>query len=258
MINVTPHVPRGRSNRTAEEIQTALEQSPLGADFADSDNEVQRYLAHELAFVWEDFVARLEHVPFIQKLEQGELTLDDYKTLLINLRQQVSEGGRWLARAASSIDTHLFPIRSALITHAADEHRDYLMLETMYTNLGGDLHDIQNQPRNVGSEALTAYMFHESTKANPLQLFGAMFLIEGLGNKKAGPWGMKIKEQLQLQDKDIIFLSYHAENDEEHYQKLRTVLSMPSISMAVAKDIVKTARVVARLYCLQLEEMDNF
>lgn len=258
MINVAPNATKSISERTAQEIQKALEQSPLGADFADTDREVQRYLAVELAFTWQEFLTRLQQVPFIQKLEQGDLTLEDYKTLLINLRQQVSEGGRWLARAASSIDTHLFPIRSALITHAADEHRDYLMLETMYTNLGGTLEDIQNRPRNIGSEALTAYMFHESTKANPLQLFGAMFLIEGLGNQKAGPWGNQIKEQLQLQDKDIIFLSYHAENDEEHYQKLRSVLSMPSISMAVAKDIVKTAKVVARLYCLQLEELDNF
>lgn len=257
MINVTPYAPRKISDRGADEIQIALMQSPLGADFADTDNEVQCYLAHELAFAWQEFVARLEQVPFIKKLEQGQLTLEDYKTLLINLRQQVSEGGRWLSRAASSMETRLFPIRSALITHAADEHRDYLMLETMYTNLGGSLQEIQAQPRNIGSEAFTAYMFHESTKTNPLQLFGAMFLIEGLGNKKAGPWGEMIKEQLQLRDEDIIFLSYHAENDEEHYNKLRAVLTMPQITMSVAQDIVKTARVVARLYCLQLEELNN-
>lgn len=91
-----------------------------------------------------------------------------------------------------------------------------------------------------------------------LLIFGAMFLIEGLGSSKAGPWGKMIKEQLQLKDEDIIFMKYHAEHDDDHYDKLRMILSMPQITLSVAKNIVKTAKVVARLYCLQLEELDNY
>jgi 3-oxoacyl-[acyl-carrier-protein] synthase III len=258
MINIAPYAQQTLSQRSEEQIKAALAASPLGEDFAATENEVQSWLAHELAFVWQEFDARISAVPLIQKLEQGHFTLDDYKTLLINLRQQVAEGGRWLSRAASSMETPLFPIRSALIGHAHDEHRDYLMLEQMYCNVGGQLEDIQSRPRNVGSDALTAYMFHESTKTNPLQLFGAMFLIEGIGNNKAGLWGNLIKDQLDLRDEDIIFMSYHAEHDDEHFDKLRFVLSLPEITQPVAQSIVKTAKVVGRLYCLQLEELDNY
>lgn len=257
-MDAAPNAKKLIQDYSQDEINQALAASPLGSDFAKTDNEVQYFLAVELALVWQNFMARITEVPFIKKLESGQLTLDDYKMLLLNLRQQVAEGGRWLSRAASSIDTQLFPIRSALIQHANDEHKDYLMLETMYTRLGGNLEDIQTRARNIGSEALTAYMFHESTKSNPLQLFGAMFLIEGLGNQKAGYWGTLIKEQLKLTDEDIIFLSYHAEHDEEHYERLKAVLTMPQVSMTIAQNIVKTARVVARLYCLQLEELDNY
>ena len=197
-------------------------------------------------------------MPIIKKLNAGEFTLEDYKTLLINLRQQVVEGGRWIARTASSMEQSLFLIRSTMIGHAAEEHRDYQMLEKSYVHLGGNAADIQNRPRNVGSEAFTAYMFHQASQTNPVQLFGAMFIIEGLGHMKAGGWGEKIKQQLEIDEQDIIFLSYHAEHDDDHYNKLRMILNLPIITQEVAEKIVKTAKTVARLYVLQLEELDNY
>lgn len=255
MSSIAPYANR---EHTEEEIQSAIKNSPLGADFYDTDNEIQRYLAKELGLVWQDFQKRLDEVPLLKKLNDGQFTKEDYMTLLINLRQQVVEGGRWIARAASSMEEELFIIRSALIGHAAEEHRDYQMLEKSYVNLGGEWEDIINRPRNIGSEAFTAYMFHEASKKNPMQLFGAMFIIEGLGSAKAGEWGKKIQEQTGCAEEDIIFLKYHGEHDDDHYEKLKMVLSLPVITQEVADSIVKTAKTVCRLYCLQLEELDNY
>jgi len=257
VLNIAPNA----SNQTRDEevIASALQNSPLGEEFyQQSDNSVTQYLATELALVWSDFEQRISEVPVIKKLEAGKFTLADYKTLLLNLRQQVSEGGRWLSRAASSMENDLFPIRSALIQHANDEHRDYLMLDKMYVGLGGSLENIQNTPRNIGSEIFTAYMFQQASQTNPVQLFGAMFLIEGLGNKKAGAWAQMLKDQLNLADEDIIFMLYHSDNDVEHYERLKFALSLPQITQERAEAIVRMARIVARLYCLQFEEMNNF
>lgn len=256
MTNIAPHA--RNLNRTAEETKEVIAASPLGAKFADTPNEVTRWMATELGFVWKEFCQRLDGIPIIQKLESGDFTIEDYKVWLINLRQQVAEGGRWISQAAASMDQELFIVRSALIGHAAEEHQDFMLLEQSYVRLGGKAEDIQNRPRNLGSDAFTAYMFHESSKPNPLQLFGAMFIIEGLGQSKATRWGKMIQEKLKLEDKDIIFLKYHGENDEAHYEKLRMILSLPQITQEVAERVVKTARVVGRLYCLQLEELDNY
>lgn len=256
-MNISPNA--NTRTHDKDSIARALSDSPLGADFyEDTDSPVTKYLAVELALVWQEFEQRIIEVPVIKKLESGKFTLDDYKVLLLNLRQQVSEGGRWLSRAASSMENNLFPIRSALIVHAKDEHRDFLMLDKMYSGLGGSLEEIQTTPRNIGSEIFTAYMFHQATQTNPVQMFGAMFLIEGLGNKKAGLWGNMIKEQLNLAEEDIIFLLYHAENDQEHYERLKSALRLPQVTQERAEAIVRMARIVGRLYCLQLEEMNNF
>ena len=255
---INPHA--NNHARSQLDLQNIIKESPLGEDFVNSSNDVTKFLARELAAVWQDFNDRLSKIPVLQKIEDKSLTLDDYKILLINMRQQVAEGGRWISRAASSMESDdLFSFRSMMIEHAFDEHRDFQMLEKMYVSIGGTLKEIKERPRNIGSEALTAYMLHQTSKTNPLHLFGAMFIIEGLGSCKAGEWGRAIQVALDLEDKDIIFMLYHDEHDgDDHFQKLRLALSLPFITQEIAVDIVKTAKVVARLYCLQLEELDNF
>jgi 3-oxoacyl-[acyl-carrier-protein] synthase III len=242
--------------RTTEDRVGAFARSPLGPIPADA-SDVTAWLFEELAFVWADFDAHLSTVPIVARVEDGTITIDDYRALLLNLRQQVIEGGRWIALAASSMSIELFAVRSLLITHAAEEHTDYQMLERDYCAVGGARDEMQSQPKNVGSEAFSAFMFHQASRPDPLDLFGAMFIIEGLGAAKAAGWAKRIKDALDLDEQQVSFLTYHGMNDDAHYEKLRMILSHPLIDQALAERLVKTAKVVARLYALQLEELDN-
>lgn len=237
----------------------ARSRSPLGATFGADGTDVQKWLSEELAFVWWDFEDRLATVPLIQRLEAGTVTLDDYRSLLVNLRQQVMEGGRWIALAASSMSIALFPVRSLLIGHAAEEHKDYQMLEDNFVSVGGTAEEIQTRPKNIGSEAFNSYMFHQASQPDPLNLFGAMFVIEGLGSAKAGGWAAQLQAALGLTDDQVSFLRYHAANDgDSHYDKLRGILMHPLVDDSLARSLARTARIVARLYALQLEELDNY
>jgi 3-oxoacyl-[acyl-carrier-protein] synthase-3 len=207
--------------------------------------------------VWEDFERRLDAVPLMRRLADGESTLDDYVRLLFNLRQQVADGARWISRAASNFSVDFFDLRSAAIAHAAEEHRDFMMIERDYAACGGSIEAIRGGRKNIGSEALSAYMFHAASRADPIGLLGAMFIIEGLGTGKAAGWAAQFKEQLGLRDDQVSFLAYHGEADDDHFAKLQAILASPRIDDAAADAIVSTAKVVARLYALQLEEIDN-
>jgi|SRR5271168_907471 len=136
--------------------------------------------------VWTDFAADLDTVPLIDKLLRGKFRIDDYHQLLINHRQQVIEGSRWIARAASSVTNDYADQRSMFLKHAVTEHRDYKMLEANYVAVGGTLEHILHTEKNIGSEALHAFMYQRASNPNPFDLLGAMFIIEGLGQKKAG------------------------------------------------------------------------
>jgi 3-oxoacyl-[acyl-carrier-protein] synthase-3 len=209
----------------------------------------------KLAVVWAEFEGRLEATPLLRKLTRGRFELADYHAFLINLRQQVKDGALWMSRAASSIDEEHLDLRSRLMKHAVTEHRDFRLLEADYVASGGSLATIQKAEKNIGSEALSGWMFHEASQPNPFGLLGAMFIIEGLGSIKAIEWGKLVQARLKLPDDAVRFLVYHGENDAQHMEEFSDMLRMVLPDAAVAHRIVTCARVAARLYTLQIEEI---
>ncbi|GIH09487.1 hypothetical protein Rhe02_75540 [Rhizocola hellebori] len=218
------------------------------------DGASTQRLVLDLAQVWEDFERRLRRAPIVRRIESGTASVEDYRRLLVHLRQQVVEGGRWISRAASNFSVELFDFRSAAIKHAADEHKDYRLLERDFVAVGGELSEIQHSHKNAGSEALSAFIFQQASLPDPVDLLGAMFIIEGLGNRLALGWARRLQEQLALRDDQVSFLRYHGEADEEHIGELNHLLTL--VTAQHHERVVRTAQVVARLYALQLEEVN--
>lgn len=214
-------------------------------------------LLERLAAVWSTFEERLEQVPILRRLADGDVSLADYQGLLHNLRQQVVDGSPWISRAASNFDMDHFDLRSAAINHALEEHRDHLLLERDYVAVGGSLEELRAGRKNVGSAALSGYMFHTASQPNPIACLGAMFIIEGLGAQKALGWAEQFQQALGLAEGQVHFMRYHQEADEAHTGKLDAILTSGRIDAAAAEAIVTCAKVVARLYVLQLEELDQ-
>ncbi|MGB2741855.1 MAG: iron-containing redox enzyme family protein [Cognaticolwellia sp.] len=207
--------------------------------------------------IWLDFDFSLNNVSIVKRLEQGRLSLEDYQHLLLNLRQQVIEGSRWISRSASSFDRDYADVRSIVIGHATEEHRDYLLLEQDYVAAGGKLENIQSAKKNMGSEALHGFLMYRASQPNPVDLIGAMWIIEGLGNKMATRWSTFINQQFSFESKATTFMDYHGENDENHLDELYKLIDRVATSTKNVEDIIRTAKVVAKLYKLQLEEVDN-
>lgn len=216
----------------------------------------QRTLRH-LMRAWFEFERRLGKVPILRRLDAGTFTAEDYRRLLLNLRPQVVEGARWISRAASSFDRRYADVRSVVIGHASDEHRDYELLEADYVASGGSLETVRAQPRNLGTEALHAYLMYRAGRPNPACLLGAMWIIEGLGEKMANDWAQRIEQLTGSDGNSTRFMRYHAGNDDTHMNKLYGLLDRVCADEPAADDIVRTARVVGRLYALQLEEIDG-
>jgi pyrroloquinoline quinone (PQQ) biosynthesis protein C len=207
--------------------------------------------------VWCEFESMLGTVPIIAKLERGRLRIEDYRRLLVNLRQQVVDGSRWIARAASNIGPEHEALRSMFLRHAVAEHQDYLMLERDFVACGGDLAEIRSAPKNIGSEAFSAWMFQAASQPSPLSLIGAMSIIEGLGARVADGWATRIREQLGLGEDAVTFLRHHGAADPAHMEAFEKALALALQAGASADQIVRNARIVARLYRLQLEEIDH-
>jgi 3-oxoacyl-[acyl-carrier-protein] synthase-3 len=227
-------------------------------DIKTGGSPIEEALVRRLAGVWSDFETRLNRVPIVAKMYAGRLTVQDYRDLLFNLRQQVIDGSRWISRVASNVTREHFPIRSAFIGHSRDEHRDFEMIERDYVSVGGALEDIRAGAKNIGSTALSEYILSRASRENPFDLIGAMFIIEGLGRRVAARWAERIREQLNLEPRQVSFLAYHSESDERHFERLDAAVQSGILTAKVVEEIVTAAKVVARLYVLQLEEIGNF
>lgn len=223
------------------------------AALSDLGQETLRRLMRE----WFQFERLLSTVPVIRRLDLGTFTREDYQRLLLNLRPQVVEGSRWISRCASSFDREHADIRSTILQHAYDEHRDYEMLEQDFVASGGDLLKIRAQAMNPGSEALHAFLMFKASQPNPGAMLGAMWIIEGLGEKMASNWAARIEALTGCDRSCTRFLRYHGSNDDAHLDKLYGLVDRICASAPAANDVVTTARVVAKLYAWQLEEIDN-
>lgn len=210
-----------------------------------------------LARAWIEFESALVQVPMISRMLKGRLRIEDYQRLLVNLRQQVVEGSRWISRAASNLGPRHEELRSLFVRHAVAEHRDYRLLEENYVAAGGAIEEIRAAPKNIGSEALSAFMYQAASRADPVELLGAMFIIEGLGERLAAPWSAAIRAQLALGEEAVSFLAYHGANDGDHLDMFDHALALAVTDARIGEEIVRHARIVARLYRLQLEEIDN-
>lgn len=210
-----------------------------------------------LAQVWIDFESSLIQVPIIDRLMTERFRLIDYQRLLLNLRQQVIEGSRWISRAASNISYNHEELRSLFLEHAITEHRDYRMLEDNFVAAGGNRDDILSAHKNIGSEAFSGFMYNSASQKDPIGLLGAMFIIEGLGERVAGPWSQKIAAQLELPDEAFTFFTHHADHDGDHLDMFDRAITLVATHDDIVVNIIRHAKIVARLYRLQLEEIDN-
>ena len=223
-----------------------------------NQTDYSEWLIRQLTRTWIDFEHKLNQIPVVKKIHGGNLTMEDYHLLLHDLRQQVIDGSQWISRAGSNISIDLFELRSAFLKHAGTEHKDYQILEKNYKNVGGDLEALYNGKKNIGSEALSAWMFNQASKPNPVDLLGAMFIIEGLGNRMASYWGELIQKQLKLENNQVDFFLYHGVADLDHFKGLEEALNHPRMNMEIAERIATTAKITANLYVMQLQELGNY
>lgn len=243
-----------------KEILISKEDEILAPEIHIANKPIQEKLVRELTQTWVDFELSLRNTPIIDRIYNGTITLEDYSLLLLNLRQQVIDGSQWIARAASNVSMEYFDIRSSFISHSRDEHRDYQILEKNYINCGGTREELYTGEKNLGSDALSSYMFHKASQPNPFDLLGGMFIIEGLGNRLAGKWGRAIQQQLALKDDQVSFFIYHETSDsnDNHFERFEKALDSELLTEEIAKRISKTAKVVAKLYQMQLAEIGNY
>jgi 3-oxoacyl-[acyl-carrier-protein] synthase III len=148
-------------------------------------------------------------------------------------------------------------LRDLILPHAADEQFDFKILFDDYKRLGGSAESLDRLRRNAGGEALNAYLHARAEGPTPEGLLGAVYIIEGTGQRIVPTLLPEIRRQLALPIETTKFLQYHGENDVNHLARwLHCVeIALEAGGTATANNIVNTARTTAQLYLMQLESV---
>lgn len=230
---------------------------PPPHDPSAATHPAMRMLLRDLAEVWHDYRSHAWRTPLVSRIVRGGLQREHMLAWMEQWIPQVQQGSRWMRKAAANLGVPYAKLRELIELHASDEQYDFRILFDDYQRLGGNAPSIDALRRNPGGEALNAYLHARAEGAAPQGLLGAVYIIEGTGQRIVPALLPEIRRQLALPIETTKFLQYHGENDVNHLARwLHCVdIALAAGGEAVAQDIVATARATAQLYLMQLESV---
>jgi 3-oxoacyl-[acyl-carrier-protein] synthase-3 len=222
---------------------------------ADGTDSTQK-LIKELASVWHDYRSRAWRTPLIRKITSNQFTTADYVRWTGCWIPQVREGSQWMVTGANNLDARYSALSTLVRGHAGEERNDFKILFEDYRLAGGTASTVEELRRNPGGEALNAYMHALAAETNPLGLLGAIYIIEGTGQRIIPALLPMLRQQLDLSAQAFRFLSYHGENDVSHLARWLTAVEMAiELNPGCEHRILNVARATADLYVLQMEHV---
>ena len=171
---------------------------------------------------------------------------------------QVREGSLWMREGAASLTGDYATLASLIDLHAGEEQNDFKILHSDYLTAGGTETDISKLRRNPGGEALNAYLHNLAAMPNPIGLLGAIYIIEGTGQRIVPSLLPLLRAALPLPPEAFRFLEYHGANDENHLERwlmaVQMALDLDSEGTA-QQAILQTARNTAAMYLMQFQHV---
>lgn len=223
---------------------------------AASDPRLARLL-QRLAEVWHDYRSAAWRTPLVRSITQRRFTAEAYVQWMAYWIPQVREGSHWMREAIANMGPPFQALGELVETHASEEQFDFRILFDDYRAAGGPAESIDALRRNAGGEALNSYLHAKAATPSPVGLLGAIYVIEGTGQRIIPALLPLLQSQLKLGPQAWRFLSYHGANDANHLARwLRAVQLVLQADPGgrADDDIVATARRTAQLYLMQWED----
>ncbi len=215
-------------------------------------------LLTELAAIWHDYRSRVWRTPLVRQIRERRFAVPDYLNWMEQWVPQVREGSLWMREGAASLSEPYQALSSLIGVHAGEEQNDFHILFSDYRKAGGTVERIEDLRRNPGGEALNAYLHALAATRDPIGLLGAIYIIEGTGQRIVPALLPLLKASLRLPPDAFRFLEYHGHNDENHLNRwllaVEMVMAVEGQARA-ARQIADTARHTAALYLMQFQHI---
>ena len=209
-----------------------------------------------LVAVRQRVLAELNDVRVIKALFSGKPDLAAYARYLVNAYHYAQYSPKVMAMAAArTTDTH--PALSRYLLHHADEEQGHhkWALEDLF-DLGVKESEARVTRPVPACAAMIGYVHYVAAYANPIGLFGWMYVLEAVGNDLGATAAAKLQAMLgpKASDRGLRFVGRHGVSDMGHTKDLSDQIETHVRGDDMA-DVCHVADVVADLYVRMFREI---
>ena len=169
-------------------------------------------------------VDRLMSTKIVTNLMQGKVSLEQYKTYMCDVYSYALHSSQVIALAGSRLVLSHPPLAEYLFRHAEEELGHDKWAESDLADLGLFPAEIKAVLPSSPCIRMIGLEYYYAAHANPIGLFGWMFVLETLGGKSAGGISTAIDKCLNLNGKATYFLRGHGDADALHSEDLCSVI----------------------------------
>jgi heme oxygenase len=182
--------------------------------------------------------------PFIE----GNGDKEVYIHYLINVYKYAQHSAKVIALAAARCMKDHPKLGKYLLHHSEEEegHDKWALLDL--SELGVNQEHADRSYPVPACSAMIGYVHYLSTYANPVSLFGWLYVLESMGDDLGGTMAELINKNLNLDNKALRFVQGHGVNDIEHTCDIVNQLKENVTNPDDMRDIEHAAEVIADLY----------
>jgi heme oxygenase len=156
--------------------------------------------------------------------------------------------------AARCLDAHP-ELGSYLLRHAAEEQGHGSWAHDDLLALGESAGKVKAARPVLSCAALIGYAYYLAEHANPVSLFGWMFVLEAVGSDLGAEAAAGLKKGLGLGDDAVHFVAGHGKADRTHTRELAEQISRHVTAARDRADVLHAAEVSADLYVRMFREI---
>jgi pyrroloquinoline quinone (PQQ) biosynthesis protein C len=161
-----------------------------------------------------------------------------------------------MALAASRCMSSHPSLARYLLHHAGDEQGHDSWAHEDLLALGSPRAEIESARPVPSCEAMIGYTYFVAEHANPVGLFGWMYILEAVGDDLGPIAAQKIRQKLGLSHEGVLFVAGHGEADQVHIKELEEQIIRHVTSEKDRSDVLHVAEVSADLYLRMFQEVD--
>ncbi|AMG01697.1 TenA family transcriptional regulator [Vibrio mimicus] len=196
--------------------------------------------------------------PVFEACSRGDITLSMYVRFLTQAYHHVKHTVPLLMACGSRLNDRYEWVRTAIAEYIDEEkgHQEWILNDIQAC--GSDSQAVRNNQGegrvSTPIELMVAYLYHQIDRGNPMGFFGMVWVLEGTSVGVGGNIARLVKQQLNLPNKAMSYLTSHSELDQDHIRFFESLMNKIE-SEEDQQAIIHSANQVFYLYGQMLREL---